>query len=239
MISFTAKKIKDTQTIAEILTQSRKEKNFDLAKVEKETKINKKYLLALENGEYQKLPSAVYIQNFIKSYARYLGLNTEQILQILGQELEIFSKIKEGKEKSNQEKVKPTKILITPKSLQRLAAIVLIVACLAYLGWEINKIFLPPELNIETPTPDLVTSEKSVIVRGTTDSGVRITINSQEILADQNGQFEKEIDLQAGLNTIQISAKKRLSRSQIVTRQILVPENKPLEIIEGQAPTNQ
>lgn len=224
MISFTAKKINDSQTVAEILSQARVEKKIDLNKVEKDTKINKKYLAALEKGEYNQLPSEIYIKNFVRSYTHYLGLNPEKLIKLLKQELEIFYKINESEQKENKEDLKPQKILITPKTIKYALVIFLIIACLIYLGWEINKIFSPPELIITNPQPDLITQENFVKIEGQTEPEVKITINDQEILADQAGYFEKQIDLQTGLNTIQIVAKKRFSREKVEIRQVLVKE---------------
>ena len=58
-----------------------------LEDIQEVTKIRKRYLEAIEKGEYNALPGAFYARAFIKSYAEALGLNPEQVLEQFAQEL--------------------------------------------------------------------------------------------------------------------------------------------------------
>ena len=44
-----------------------------LSDAERETRINRRYLEALENEDDSKMPAAVYTRGFIRTYAQYLG----------------------------------------------------------------------------------------------------------------------------------------------------------------------
>lgn len=48
--------------------------------VEEQTKIRKRYLEALENEHFYILPGQVYVRGFIRSYARYLELDSEALV---------------------------------------------------------------------------------------------------------------------------------------------------------------
>mgnify|MGYP001943144778 CR=1 FL=1 len=61
------------------LQQARKEKNISLDELQEVTKIQKRYLEAIENGEYEKLPGQFYARAFIKTYAEAVGLNPEEL----------------------------------------------------------------------------------------------------------------------------------------------------------------
>ncbi len=62
------------------LRETRETKNLTLKDVEQATNIRKKYLDALESGEYRILPGEVYVKGFIRNYSEYLGLDPEEIL---------------------------------------------------------------------------------------------------------------------------------------------------------------
>lgn len=68
--------------LGELLKETRKEKNVTLIEAEKATKIRTAYLEALENDEFHLIPGRIYIIGFLKSYAKYLGLNGEDIVQM-------------------------------------------------------------------------------------------------------------------------------------------------------------
>ncbi len=59
--------------------EQRKNINKDLVDISAETKINIKYLKAIESGDFDILPN-VYIRLFLRTYADYLEINSEEIL---------------------------------------------------------------------------------------------------------------------------------------------------------------
>jgi cytoskeletal protein RodZ len=233
-MNFTAKQLNQYETVAEILSATRQEKGIELTKIEKTLKINKKYLQALENGKYEILPSAIYVKNFAKTYAAYLGLDVKKIAELVERELGIINQLNNPNQRAPQPQTLKNKILITPKLIRNSLIIILALACLIYLGWQINAIFSPPPLEIISPTPELATDQNLITLEGQTLPETEITINNQEILADQNGHFIKSLDLQTGLNTIEIRAKKKHSKANVVIRRVML-EIPPI-IIEGAAP---
>jgi cytoskeletal protein RodZ len=67
-------------TLGSLLRTSREERHIDLDAVVKETKVRRHYLEALENEEWEKLPSQVFVKGFLRSYAEFLGLDKETVL---------------------------------------------------------------------------------------------------------------------------------------------------------------
>lgn len=67
--------------IGKALEQSRIKKHLSLLEVEKETKISLKYLEALEKEDFDLLPNKIYTRGFIKIYAQYLKINSEELLK--------------------------------------------------------------------------------------------------------------------------------------------------------------
>ena len=60
-------------------SEKRNEINQEISEIADSTKINVKYLEAIELGDFDILPN-VYIRLFLRSYAEYLELNAEEIL---------------------------------------------------------------------------------------------------------------------------------------------------------------
>lgn len=69
--------------IGELLKQRRESLNVTLEEVSSVTKINVKSLQALEAGELDKLPAKTFVRGFVQTYAKYLGLNSQEILDKL------------------------------------------------------------------------------------------------------------------------------------------------------------
>ena len=69
--------------IGNMLKEAREARGLTLEKVEAETKIRKKYIAAMEQGEFQTLPGPIYARAFLKNYAKYLNIDTEEIAEAL------------------------------------------------------------------------------------------------------------------------------------------------------------
>ncbi len=63
--------------ISDLLKRTRLERGFDLADVARETRIPLRHLNALEAGNFSNLPALAYSIGFVRTYARYLGLDAD------------------------------------------------------------------------------------------------------------------------------------------------------------------
>jgi len=68
-------------TVGEILAAERRRQGKSLADAVEGTKIRSRLLDALENGRYDELPSPAYVKGYIQSYARYLEIPVEPLLE--------------------------------------------------------------------------------------------------------------------------------------------------------------
>ncbi|WP_022792826.1 helix-turn-helix domain-containing protein [Marinococcus halotolerans] len=69
------------------LRGERERQGASLELMQQRTKIQRRYLQAIESGDYGALPGAFYARAFIRSYAEALGLNAEDVFRQYGHEL--------------------------------------------------------------------------------------------------------------------------------------------------------
>lgn len=63
------------------LKEARLSKNLSLDDLQELTKIQKRYLIGIEEGNYSLMPGNFYVRAFIKQYAEALGLDSEQLFE--------------------------------------------------------------------------------------------------------------------------------------------------------------
>ncbi|MDF2644673.1 MAG: hypothetical protein K0Q73_478 [Paenibacillus sp.] len=68
--------------LGHILRKTRQEKKISLDDLQEVTKIRKRYLEAIEEGNYKVLPGSFYVRAFIKSYAEAVGLDPTEVLNM-------------------------------------------------------------------------------------------------------------------------------------------------------------
>jgi cytoskeletal protein RodZ len=69
------------------LREARERKGVSLAEVEVATRIRQRYLVALEEGDYEKLPPGVYVRGFLRSLSAYLNLDATELIALYSQDV--------------------------------------------------------------------------------------------------------------------------------------------------------
>jgi len=116
-----------SKNVGELLKASRLRLGHDLRFVAQTLHIRYIYLEAIEAGRYEKLPGAVYVAGFMRSYADFLGLDSDEVVR--------RSKDEISSQSVNAELVFPVPI---PESSVPGSAIVLVgvvIFFLVYGGW--------------------------------------------------------------------------------------------------------
>ena len=68
-----------TESFFSLLKSHREAKGVEIQEIAEYTKINPKYLHAIESGDFKVLPN-VYMRLFLRSYAQFIGADAEQAL---------------------------------------------------------------------------------------------------------------------------------------------------------------
>jgi cytoskeleton protein RodZ len=68
-------------TLGEKLRQAREERGITIMEVSEQTRISPLYLEAIENDDYSPLPGGIFNKGFVKSFAKYVGVDENEALQ--------------------------------------------------------------------------------------------------------------------------------------------------------------
>ncbi|NHN28312.1 helix-turn-helix domain-containing protein [Paenibacillus agricola] len=68
--------------LGQLLRKARMEQKISIEDLQETTKIRKRYLEAIEEGNYKVLPGNFYVRAFIKSYAEAVGLDPNEVLNM-------------------------------------------------------------------------------------------------------------------------------------------------------------
>ncbi|MEA2520165.1 MAG: cytoskeleton protein RodZ, partial [Chloroflexota bacterium] len=199
--------------LPERLYAARERKGVDLYRAERDTKIRARYLSALERGEYKELPGDVYTKGFLRNYANYLGLDSEEIV---GQWRRERGDTPAGKTVLTV----PRPIAQSRPGLQFSPGVVVaalltlvIVAVAAWLGIQVMRFAKPPTLAVTAPREATVRLEEtatSYTLEGTSIAGATISIEmaggTRTTQADSTGKWSVTVDLRRGANEYKIDA---------------------------------
>jgi len=141
------------ENVGKILSRTRMEKNYTVKEVSDATKITGRHITALEENNFEVFPGETYILGFIRSYANFLGLDPDQMIQIYrGNQLEEL-------EPPIVELTEPTVTIYDylKKYLYAPAAIVIGIALLIGIGF-----FLINKVDHSTHTEETTGNEKDL-----------------------------------------------------------------------------
>lgn len=69
--------------VGQMLTDAREARRISIEQAERDTRIARRYLLALEAEDFQAFPARVYSRGFLRSYSSYLGLNPADLIALM------------------------------------------------------------------------------------------------------------------------------------------------------------
>ncbi len=69
-----------SQTLGEKLRQAREERGISLTEVAEQTRISPQYIESIERDDYKPLPGGIFNKGFVKSFAKYVGVDENEAL---------------------------------------------------------------------------------------------------------------------------------------------------------------
>lgn len=231
---FAKKKIRTKKTLGNILKSARNKKQLTLEKAELDTKIRLKYLKFLEEDDFKNMPPDVYNIGFLTRYAEYLGLNVDKIINQYQNERLLYNQLNKKIIFFNNEKKllfspgdknryrEKLKFIITPQIFVSFLIATTVFIIIGYIWFQVKSFAAAPQLELSNPAEQILVSENSINISGQTDLTATIKINDQLIVVDENGKFNEQIQLNRGINSIEIKAINKANKETKKTIKILV-----------------
>ncbi len=212
MVRFSVRALSRTGHVGQVLAETRQRAGISLREAARRLSIPREHLEALEAAAWDLLPAGSYPRLFVRRYAQFLGLTPEPLVAQVPPD-------------HRPQQVTPPRTSLratTPvHPLRRFLYGLLLVGAVAYLVLAAKTTFLSPPFELLQPARDLTTSTPTVTVAGRTATGVEVTINGVLADVDGTGRFNASVALAAGLNTLEVTARRSLSRPVTITRHVL------------------
>lgn len=218
-VNFTRKKV-GSLTLGEKLRKIRNDHRISLVEASKATKIQVKYLEALEDGSYEKLPPEVYVRGFLRGYAGFLGVPEDAILRMYDRERSIQKNLGRVEPFRFQPR-SPIRFRIDFSSRTAVISVISVISLgfFTYLYLEFRSFVSEPRLVILEPLDGSTVHTSDLLVSGETDRRAKVSINDEEAIVSEDGRFSDQVTLTPGLNVISVSSVNRFGkeRSRAVT----------------------
>jgi len=227
---FFTRKITQVAPVGELLEQRRLALGIAVERVARETQIQGRYLRALELGDATSLPADIYVRGFLKTYARYLRLDENDLVERWEKERGISQHLVKHEQERELAaaqaaafaKRKPLlpRVRITPLAIRfgmiGLGALTVVL----YLVLSVTNLVAAPSLSLQEPTSDLAVTSSSLVIVGQTKAGAALSINEQPVHVSEDGHFRETLNLQQGLNEVAVVARNKLGRETKIVRRI-------------------
>ncbi len=212
------------KTVGQILSETRINKGLTLEEAEAATKIRKKTLKMLEEGDWKALPSPTFAKGLIKNYGKFLGLDEKDLLAFYRREVDeriLGKKAVTATPKSRGLRFTPQ--LVTIGAIAAFALIVFI-----YLFLQFRSFTGAPSLELSEPKDNTKINSSEVNLVGKTWDDAILKVNGQQVQLSPGGTFSLPVSLNPGLNTITVTAENRFGKVSTIKRTVIV-DNSVLE----------
>lgn len=140
-------------SVGQTLVDERRRQGKSLSDVEAATHVRGRLLEALENGEWEQLPSPAYVKGYIQSYASFLGIPADPLLEAYRAEIRLAEPPTQTR---LLEPVLPTREQSHALPMRTGVTIVAVIAVAALLVWGVSAALRGPE---EPPPVPVVPTE--------------------------------------------------------------------------------
>jgi len=195
------------KTVGQLLRSARNQKNLTIDQLSSLTKIDAKYIEALEGDRYDLLPSETFAKGFIRNISLRLERDPGEYIAVFRRDFkkpeEKQTQVRYHHDRSNLKKYFTSQIMMF---------ILGGVVFLGYLGFQFRAILTPPSLNVIRPVVgDVLISPFEI--EGQTSVDSVITINNENMTKpDTSGHFLVRLNLPVGEHELEIKATNRFSR---------------------------
>lgn len=169
-----------SQTLGEKLRQAREERGISLSEVAEQTRISPHYIESIERDDYKPLPGGIFNKGFIKSFAKYVGVDEQEALN----DYSLVVASNEGKADEDLKVYKPEVLTDDHSSRSMIptviGAVVILGLMTAGILFGLNYLNAPSETP-KTPVTNAANTNSNSIPSGTTADGAAPDMSTVKI----------------------------------------------------------
>ena len=128
----------------QMLRTARENKQWSLTDTEEVTKIRVRYIQALEEENYGILPGSTYAKGYLRTYAKQLGLNSDEIIALYSTSMKSKDSIAPPVLKTLQVPAKPRSLWVRLAFIGGVVVLMMVVFTIKNLYFTGNEIVDPP-----------------------------------------------------------------------------------------------
>ncbi|GAA0611988.1 helix-turn-helix domain-containing protein [Virgibacillus siamensis] len=194
--------------IGERLKEAREAKGLSLESIQETTKIQKRYLEAIEQGNFHILPGKFYARAFIKEYANAVGLDAKELLEEYKEEIpktEDDSTAQYTQIKSSRKDNSPTKGTPAIFSMLPTIIVVLLIVGILFTAWY----FFAKDSSGDKAEPPEQQQDSNQIVRDDEDEQDSVQLDDEK-----NNNNDSKADSKSDSDDKQSSSDKKDEEKQ-------------------------
>jgi len=207
------------KTVGAMLREARTSQGITLEDVEKATKIRKKFLEAIEEDAYGRIPTHMHAKGFVKNYSDFLRLDTNTFLAFFRRQIRDIPKSSLLPKKAD-ETLRESWFRLTPARFIAVLVGFLTLIFLTYFALQYRRLYLPPSLTLDRPKQDAISGERKIDVLGRTNADATVAVNGTSAVVRSDGSFFEQVTLEPGVNTITVTAMSRYGKSTTIVRKV-------------------
>ncbi len=210
------------KTVGDLLKNARIKQQLTLDQIASYSKISKRYLIAIEDNDFQQLPPAAFSKGFLHTYATLVGLDPKTVLAIFRRD---FDQDDRGRiiPRSFVDPIKSVPKGVTPQRLTIVLSLLVGLSIVIFFLVQIINFTSKPPLAIHEPSDNSVLISP-ITVRGTTDAQATITINNKQVIVSSTGDFTTQLELSPGEHTLIIVAQSRSEKKTTLERTVYIDQ---------------
>lgn len=202
------------RSLGETIKDKRKEVGFSRSDLERETKIKKDFLAAIEDGQWDALPEFPVVQGFVRSIAHVLEMDEILVLSLLRRDYPKQHVLLIPKPDIKN------KFIWSPKWTLISGVCVVALIIVGYLGYQYKQFTSPPELLVFKPVDGELIQTSMYTVTGKTNPDASVYVNNQPALLTEDGTFSAEIEISPRTGEIIVKAVSRSGKETEMKRKI-------------------
>lgn len=207
--------MQELRTLKDILEEAVAARGQSPAKIAAATGIPARFVEAILSGEFGSLPAAPYVKGYLKKIAETLELGADELW-------ERYSRETRPRQSGGSDVLPQNRFRHKTVSKKFLLSVFLGLLIVGYFIINGKRHFGLPDLYVIYPNTALTTiNDPLITIRGRIGNiKDLVSINGADVFVDEFGEFQKELLLDPGANSIDVKVSRFLGRSKLESLQI-------------------